>query len=69
MKVLRTAEVCTVKELIDCFEEFISKDGSENYLRGKEQNGFKVELVEDELVEDELPNGNVVQDIRLTEME
>jgi len=63
MRILDVAEVCTVEQLRDCLDAFIPKDGSENYLRGKEQNGFLVELIEDKL-----PNGNVVQDIRFTEI-
>jgi len=64
MRILMTAEVSTVKQLTDCLEAFISKDGSDNYLRGKEENGFLVELVEAKL-----PNGNIVQDIKFTELE
>jgi len=64
MRILDVAEVYTVKQLRDCLDAFIAKDGSENYLRGKDQNGFLVELIEDKL-----PNGNIVQDIRFTELE
>lgn len=64
MKVLKTAEVDTVKELIDCFEEFVAHDGSNAYLMGKEKNGFTVELVENEV-----GNRYLAHDIRLTEKE
>lgn len=64
MRILDVAEVYTVEQLRDCLDAFIAKDGSGNYLRGKEQNGFLVELIEDKL-----PNGNVVQDLKFTELE
>jgi len=64
MRILMTAEVCTVEELIDCLEAFKTHDGSNNYLRSKQDNGFLVEQVEAEM-----PNGKPVTDIRLTEME
>jgi len=64
MRILDVAEVYTVEQLRDCLDAFIAKDGSENYLMGKEENGFLVELVEVKL-----PNENVVQSVRFTEME
>jgi len=63
MKVLMAAEVNTVEELIRCLEDFKTHDGSENYLMGKEQNGFTVELVEHE------EGRYFAHDIRLTEKE
>lgn len=62
MRVVAVEEVDTVKELIDCLGALVPKDGSNSYLMGKEQNGFKVELVEHRLGDKSL-----ALDIRLTE--
>lgn len=62
MRVVAVDEVNTVKELRDCLEAFILKDGSNSYLMGEEQNGFLVELVKHRL-----SDGSFALDIRLTE--
>lgn len=64
MRVVATEEVDTVKELLDCLANIIPRDSSNYYLMGKEQNGFKVELVEHRL-----SSGYLSLDIRLTEKE